>query len=155
MGRSSKNEAPAFRGRYKHAIDDKGRLSIPAKFREILKKKRQNGLFLIEFDSCLAAYPPWEWRRFEEKFRSPSLFHREFQNFLRLFYSGAIETSIDNQGRILIPPRLRERTGLRREVVIIGALNRIEIWSRERWEQFEAEQPSFEEMTAKLAELSI
>lgn len=156
MGRSSTNEAPAFRGRYEHAIDDKGRLSIPAKFREILNKRGQNGLVLADFDSCLAAYPIREWRQFEERIRSQSPFHREFRDFLRLFYSGAIETSLDNQGRVLIPPQLRDRAGLRREVVIVGVLNRIEIWSKERWEQFVAERAqTFEEVAAKLAELGI
>jgi len=145
-----------FRGRYEHALDDKGRLSIPAKFREILVKRRQNSLILTEFDSCLAAYPIKEWQQFEDRIRSQSTLRREFRDFLRLFYSGAIETSLDNQGRVLIPPQLRERAGLRREVVLVGVLNKIEIWSKERWEQFVAEKAhTFEEIATKLAERGV
>lgn len=145
-----------FRGRYEHAIDDKGRLSIPSKFRDLLARRRERVLVLTDFDSCVAAYPLKEWRQFEEKIRSQSTFRKEFRDFLRLFYSGAIECDLDSQGRILIPPPLRERAELRRDVIIVGVLNKIEIWNRERWERLVRQAaPTFEDIAAKLAELGI
>ncbi len=145
-----------FRGRYEHAIDDKGRLSIPVKFREILKRRKEKELVLTDFDACLAAYPLKEWQQLEEKIRTQSSFRKEFRDFLRLFYSGATESAVDSQGRILIPPPLREKAGLTRDVVIVGVLNRIEIWGKERWERFVAESGgTFEQIAAKLAEVGI
>ncbi len=145
-----------FRGRYEHAIDDKGRLSIPVKFREILKRRKEKELVLTDFDTCLVAYPLKEWQQFEEKIRTQSSFRKELRDFLRLFYSGATESALDSQGRILIPPQLRERAGLTRDVVIVGVLNKIEIWSKERWERFVAQSGgTFEQIAAKLAEAGI
>ncbi|MBI3988815.1 MAG: division/cell wall cluster transcriptional repressor MraZ [candidate division NC10 bacterium] len=156
MGKNSARNSFVFRGRYEHAIDDKGRLSIPARFREILAEQRQDGFILTNFNSCLVAYPLQEWHRLEEKIRPQSSFQREVLDFLRLFYSNATEVTLDNQGRILIPPELRRQAALQRAVIIVGVLNRIEIWGKERWEQFVAERSqTFEEIASKLAELGI
>ncbi|MGH7377938.1 MAG: division/cell wall cluster transcriptional repressor MraZ [Candidatus Methylomirabilales bacterium] len=145
-----------FRGRYEHSIDDKGRLSIPSRFREALARRRQKVLILTHFDSCVAAYPLDEWRQLEERIRKQSTLQKDIRAFLRLFYSGATETAVDGQGRILIPPPLREKAGLAREVMIVGVLNKIEIWSKARWEEFLAGSPvTFEDVAARLADLGI
>ncbi|MEK7338903.1 MAG: division/cell wall cluster transcriptional repressor MraZ [candidate division NC10 bacterium] len=145
-----------FRGRYEHSIDGKGRLSIPSRFREALARRRQKVLILTHFDSCVVAYPLDEWRQLEERIRKQSTLQKDIRAFLRLFYSGATETAVDGQGRILIPPPLREKAGLAREVMIVGVLNKIEIWSKARWEEFLAGSPvTFEDVAARLAELGI
>lgn len=145
-----------FRGRYEHSVDDKGRLSIPSRFREILARRRQRVLILTDFDSCVAAYPLDEWRQLEERIRKQSTLQKDVRAFLRLFYSGATESPVDGQGRILVPPHLRERAGVTREVMIIGVLNKIEIWSKARWEEFLARSPvTFEDVAARLAEFGI
>ncbi len=145
-----------FRGRYEHSIDGKGRLSIPSRFREALARRRQKVLILTHFDSCVVAYPLDEWRQLEERIRKQSTLQKDIRAFLRLFYSGATETAVDGQGRILIPPPLREKAGLAREVMIVGVLNKIEIWSKARWEEFLAGSPvTFEDVAARLADLGI
>ncbi|MBI3002789.1 MAG: division/cell wall cluster transcriptional repressor MraZ [candidate division NC10 bacterium] len=145
-----------FRGRYEHSVDDKGRLSIPSRFREILARRRQRMLILTDVDSCVAAYPLDEWRQLEERIRKQSTLQKDVRAFLRIFYSGATESPMDGQGRILIPPHLRERAGLTREVMIIGVLNKMEIWSKARWEEFLARSPvTFEDVAARLADLGI
>jgi MraZ protein len=145
-----------FRGRYEHSVDDKGRLSIPSRFREILARRRQRMLILTDVDSCVAAYPLDEWRQLEDRIRKQSTLQKDVRAFLRIFYSGATESPMDGQGRILIPPHLRERAGVSREVMIIGVLNKIEIWSKTRWEEFLARSPvTFEDVAARLAELGI
>ena len=98
-----------FRGRFEHTIDGKGRLSIPSKFRETLSVRGENELILTDFDSCLTAYPRDEWRELEEKMKKLSMIQKDVRNFLRLFYSSATEAPLDSQGRILIPPQMRER----------------------------------------------
>ncbi|MFQ5881138.1 MAG: division/cell wall cluster transcriptional repressor MraZ [Candidatus Methylomirabilales bacterium] len=145
-----------FIGRFPHTIDDKGRLSIPSKFRQTLQDRGQNILVLTDFDTCITAYPLDVWARIEEKIQSQSNFEKDIRAFLRLFYSGASECSVDGQGRILISPQHREKAGLQREVMIVGALNRIEIWDKERWEQFLAVSPvTFDDIASKLAQLGI
>jgi len=145
-----------FRGRFEHTIDEKGRLSIPSKFRELLSAKGENELVLTDFDSCLTAYPKDEWRVLEEKMKQLSMIQKDVRNFLRLFYSSATEVPLDPQGRILIPPQMRERAQLDREVVLLGLLNKIEIWDKESWEDFMARSAgTFDEVASKLVELGI
>jgi MraZ protein len=145
-----------FIGRFPHTIDEKGRLSIPSRFRQALKQRKQRILVLTDFDTCVTAYPLDVWARLEEKIQNQSNFEKDVRAFLRLFYSGAGETPVDGQGRILIPPQHREKAGLRRDVVIVGALNRIEIWDRDRWEQFLSTSPvTFDDVASKLAQLGI
>ena len=145
-----------FIGRFPHTIDEKGRLSIPSKFRQTLQDRGQNILVLTDFDTCITAYPLDVWARLEEKIQNQSNFEKDIRAFLRLFYSGASECPVDGQGRILLPPHHREKAGLNREVIIVGALSRIEIWDRERWEQFLTASPvTFEDIASKLAQLGI
>lgn len=145
-----------FRGRFEHTIDEKGRLSIPSKFRETLSVRGENELILTDFDSCLTAYPRDEWRELEEKMKKLSMIQKDVRNFLRLFYSSATEAPLDSQGRILIPPQMRERAKLDREVVLLGLLNKIEIWDKKSWQEFIANSAgSFEDVASKLVELGI
>lgn len=124
-----------FRGRHEHTIDPKGRVSIPVKFREVLGKKYDERLVITNFDGCLVAYPYEEWIKLEEKASTLSMVKKETRSFMRFFYSSAIECTLDKQGRILIPQTLREYAALDKEVVLVGQLKKIEIWSKKRWSE--------------------
>lgn len=125
-----------FRGRYFHTIDSKGRLSIPAKFRDALSNGSSGGLVVAHGEHCLEAYPGEEWERLEAKIRDLPQLNREARNFARLYLSSGVDVSVDSQGRILIPPSSREHAGLVKDVVLVGLIRRFEIWSRDRWEEF-------------------
>jgi MraZ protein len=124
-----------FRGRYEHTIDAKGRLSVPARFREVLAERYDDRLVLTNFDRCLVAYPYTEWQAIEEKLASLPMASPEVTAFTRFFISGATECEIDKLGRILVPQVLRDYARLEKDVVIAGQLKKIEIWSRATWEQ--------------------
>ncbi len=142
-----------FRGQFTHAIDEKGRLSIPAKFREALRE--ETTLVLTRAESYLTVYPLGEWRAIEERLRANPKFKREQRDFLRFVYSSAEDADLDAQGRILIPQGLRQRAGIGRDVVIIGMMDTIEIWDKARWEAKLASAPPPEELSARLGELGI
>ncbi len=124
-----------FRGRFEHIIDSKGRVSIPAKFRELIVEKYDDRLILTNFDRCLVAYPYEEWKVLEERVSSLSMVKKEVKSFQRFFISGATECPIDKLGRILIPPTLRDHAQLEKSVVFAGMLKKFEIWSKERWDR--------------------
>ncbi|MCF0185837.1 MAG: division/cell wall cluster transcriptional repressor MraZ [Bacteroidaceae bacterium] len=119
-----------FMGEYSHNIDAKNRLIMPAKFREQLGDRfiATKGL-----DGCLFVYSLSEWETIEAKFREIPLTTKDARKFLRFFFAGAAECEVDKQGRVLIPPSLKEYAGLEKEVMSVGVLNRVEIWSKERW----------------------
>lgn len=145
-----------FRGRYRHALDAKGRLSIPSKFREVLAEQFDERLIVTNFDQCLWGYPVPEWRELERKVGALPQFMEEVKALQRVFISAAVECPIDKQGRILLPPELREYAAIDRDVVLVGMTKRIEIWSKERWgEIFNAAQEKLESLGAKLAELGL
>ncbi|MGN0170593.1 MAG: division/cell wall cluster transcriptional repressor MraZ [Lachnospiraceae bacterium] len=139
-----------FMGEYHHSIDAKGRLIVPSKFREQLKDE-----FVITkgFDGCLYGYTMEEWNNIEEKFKSVTLTSKDARKFLRFFFSGASSCEVDKQGRILIPPNLREYAGLDKEIVSAGVYSRIEIWSKDRWE--ENSYDDMDEVAEHMAELGI
>jgi MraZ protein len=143
-----------FRGRFEHSIDEKGRVSIPAKFREILKRDYGSEQLIITiFDSCLVAYPLTEWQVFEEKMKDFSQLKKEAKSFLRYFYSGAMECAIDDHGRILVPSQFREHAQLSKEIVFVGVMNRFEIWNKGVWEEeFAKYKESFDEISENIAE---
>ncbi len=125
-----------FRGRYEHALDSKGRISIPSKFREILNKKYDERLIITNFDHCLLAFPYEEWNQLvEQKVGSFSILKKETSAFLRFFYSSAIDCTIDTHGRLLIPPTLREYANLKKEVVLVGEGRFFEIFAKEQWQE--------------------
>ena len=145
-----------FRGRFEHIVDSKGRVSIPAKFRELLTEKYDDRLILTNFDRCLVAYPYEEWRVLEERVSSLSMVKKEVKAFQRFFISGAAECPIDKLGRILVPPTLRDYAQLGRNVVFAGMLRKFEIWSKERWlEEIKRSEVDFEGMGEALADLGI
>ena len=145
-----------FRGRYEHAIDSKGRISIPSKFREILNKKYDDRLVITNFDHCLVAFPFEEWSVLEEKVKSLPLLKKEARTFLRFFYSSGIDCMIDKQGRLLIPQALRDYANLQKNIVLVGEGKKIEIWSKELWEvEFRKSQEGFEQISDTLAVLGL
>ena len=120
-----------FMGEYNHTIDTKGRLIIPSKFRELLGSE-----FIVTkgLDGCLFVYPHSEWARIEEKFKDTPLTAKDARKFSRFFFAGAACCETDKQGRILLPQVLREYADLQKDVVLAGVLSRVEIWSRDRWQ---------------------
>ncbi|MFY9269727.1 MAG: division/cell wall cluster transcriptional repressor MraZ [Candidatus Manganitrophaceae bacterium] len=139
-----------FLGKFEHTIDSKGRLSIPGKFRELLNTY-SNGTVVVttDLDPCLAAYPLQEWELMIEKVKKLPTMDRGVKNFLRVFYSRATECQIDKQGRVLIPPTLREYAQINGDVVIVGIENKFEIWNPEKWRENEL---SVSENTATIQE---
>ena len=119
-----------FMSEYNHTLDTKGRLIIPAKFREILGEE-----FVISkgMDGCLFVYANDDWNAFEQKLTSLPLINKEARQFARFFLAGAATVEVDKQGRILIPSVLREFASLQKDVVFVGVGSRIEIWSKESW----------------------
>ncbi len=145
-----------FRGRFEHTIDSKGRISIPAKFRELLAEKFDERVMITNFDRCLVAYPHEEWKNMEEKISSLSMVKKEAKAFQRFFVSAAVECPIDKLGRILIPPTLRSYARLEKEVVFAGMVKKFEIWSKERFlEEIQKAEENFEGMGETLATLGL
>ena len=143
-----------FRGRFEHNIDGKGRVSIPAKFREILKREYGSEQLIITVgDNCLVAYPLAEWQVFEEKMKEFSQLKKKSKSFLRYFYSGAMDCAIDDHGRILLPSRFREKKRLDKEIMFLGMMNRFEIWNKGVWEaESETYEETFDDISESIAE---
>jgi len=120
-----------FRGKSIHSLDAKGRLSIPARFKEVLQSRYSDGLFVTNKVKCLVAYPHEEWRKIEDRFLSTPLLPPEVERFQRYFLASAVECKLDSHGRILIPAPLRDEVDIRKEVVLLGMLDHLEIWSRD------------------------
>jgi MraZ protein len=145
-----------FRGRYTHTIDPKGRLSIPARYREELATRGTDTLVLTEGDHCVFAYPLDEWERWEERLRQQPQQSPEMRAYLRVAVASAKDCPVDKAGRTLVPPELREFAGLHKDVVIVGALTKFEIWNRERWnDQYQRARVSFDDNARKLSELGL
>ncbi len=119
-----------FMGEHNHTVDAKGRVIIPAKFREELGDEF---VLTLGLDGCLFVYPNDEWASFVNELKGlPG--SKEARQLQRYFMAGAAACEVDKQGRFLIPQKLREHAGLDKELVLVGVLNKIEIWSKERWE---------------------
>ena len=145
-----------FRGCFEHTIDDKGRLSIPAKYREALETAFVSPLILTRQKDCLVAYPADEWRRLEEKMNEMPSFDPKVQAFRRFFYAPAQECPIDKAGRLLVPPTLRTFAALDRDVILSGMGKTFEIWSKERYEAMTADTlTNFEAISAAMGELGL
>src|SRR5690606_24148624 len=142
-----------FLGEFQHALDDKGRLTIPAKFREGLGPR-----FIVTrgLDHCLFVYPPAEWQELEARLKSLPLTKADARAFVRFRFSGACECEPDRQGRIMLPPGLRQYAGLEKEAVVIGVSTRVEIWAAERWAGYVAQAgESFGEIAENLEGLGL
>ncbi len=126
-----------FYGEYNHSIDRKGRLILPSRFREVAKENTIEKFFVTRgLDKCIFMFTEEEWRTQEQKFKNMSFTKQEARNFNRLFFSGAVEVIPDRQGRFLIPQYLKDFANIKRDTVVIGVSNRIEIWDMQMWKQF-------------------
>ena len=121
-----------FTGEYHHNLDTKGRMIIPVKFRDEL-----NGEFVItsSLDGCLSMYAPAEWQILENKLNALPMTNQKARKLKRFLLGSAVSCELDKQGRILVPQTLREFAGLDKDVVLTGNLNRIEVWSKEKWSE--------------------
>ena len=140
-------------GQYNHNIDEKGRVSVPAKFREELGVS-----FIVTkgLDNCLFAYSKDEWSKFEDKLKNLPLTNPNARNFIRFFFSGATECEIDKQGRINLPQHLRDYAELTKEVSVIGVSTRVEIWNRSKWENYTSEENmDVDDIASKMSDLGI
>ena len=140
-----------FMGEYNHTIDAKGRLIVPSKFREQLGNE-----FVITkgLDGCLFVYSNEEWINIEKSFREKPLTSKDARKFMRFFFAGAATCEVDKQGRILIPSNLREYAGIEKDVVSVGVLSRVEIWSKEKWLD-NGDYDDMDEIAEHMAELGI
>lgn len=140
-------------GEYRHTIDEKGRIIIPAKFRDGLGDS-----FIITrgLDHCLFAYPQSEWKQLEQKLKALPFTKADARKFTRFFFSGAAELELDKQGRVLIPAQLREFARLKKECVIIGVSTRVEIWCKEHWEEYYLDsEESFNEIAESIVDFDL
>lgn len=139
-----------FYGEYQHSIDRKGRLILPAKFRDICKEYRIDRFIITRgLDQCIFMFTEDEWHSQELKFKSMPFTKQESRSFNRMFFSGAVDTVPDKQGRFIIPPYLKDYAGIKRETVLIGVSNRIEIWDKNSWQEFYNNSSSSFEKTAE------
>ena len=126
-----------FYGEYEHSIDRKGRLIIPSKFREAVKENYVERFFVTRgLDTCLFVFTEEEWKKQETRFKSLPFTSSQSRQFNRLYFSGACEVACDKQGRILVPQFLKDFAQIKRDVVVVGVSNRIEIWGKEKWQEF-------------------
>jgi MraZ protein len=124
-----------FRGRYEHAIDAKGRTSVPSRFREVMSAQGDSQLVLTTgLDSCLVAYPMAEWLAFEKRLSALPQFDVDVVTLKRIYVSGAVECEVDKVGRLLIPAALRKHAGLQRDALWAGMGSYIELWAKETFE---------------------
>lgn len=140
-------------GEFQHSLDEKGRLTVPAKFRDLLGED-----FIITrgLDRCLFVYPRAGWSAILEKIKDLPMERPEVRGFVRLLCSGAIDAELDKQGRVGLPQHLREYAQIDRDTVVIGALNRVEIWSSAKWSEYAGQyEPAFSEIAEKIVGLGI
>lgn len=142
-----------FIGEYQHTVDVKGRLFMPAKFREELGERF---IVTLGLDNCLFVFSPDEFAILKSKLDSISIANRDARQFARFFFAGACECEADKQGRILIPAKLRDYAKLEKDVTIVGVSNRVEMWNTESWEQVHSfDNFSPEELSLKMESLGL
>ena len=140
-------------GEFNHSIDSKGRLIIPSKFREILGED-----FVITkgLDGCLFLYPNNEWQIFENKLRTLPITNKNARTFTRFFLGSAVDGGLDKQGRVLVSSALREFAGLEKEVVLVGVLDRVEIWDKAKWANNNADvEGNMDDIASQMEELGL
>ena len=144
-----------FYGEHIHKLDKKGRIIIPSGFREISKEHYIEKFYVTRgLDNCLFMFPEEEWKQQEAKFKNLSFTKKEARKFNRVFFSGAVEVVVDKQGRILIPYYLKQYADIKKDIMIIGVSSRIEIWSKDKWDEYyKASSESFEDVAEKLIDL--
>ena len=149
-----------FRGRYEHAIDSKGRTSLPSRFREVLAATGDCRIVMTTgLEACVVAYPLQEWIAFEERLAKLPQFDDSVAMLRRIYVSGAVDCEVDKLGRVLIPATLREHASLKRELVWAGMGNQIELWDKGRFEGVRdnvlADPEKRQSMARRLAELGL
>lgn len=137
-----------FRGSFEHTVDEKGRVSIPSKFREVLQLSVKDERliatrFIVNSRKCLDVYPQIEWDRFEEELRKKPSFDETFLKLETFYFSYAQDCVLDKQGRILLPPVLREYAGLKKDVIFTGAREKFRIWDKDIWQKLNEEAERF------------
>ena len=139
-----------FMGEYNHTVDAKGRLIVPSKFREQLGDE-----FVVTkgFDSCLFVYGNPEWTEMEKKLTALPVTNASARKLTRFFLAGATTCEVDKQGRILLPPVLREYANLQKDVVLVGVLSRVEIWDKDRWQENTYDEDEMDEIAEHMADL--
>lgn len=142
-----------FIGEYHHSIDEKGRVAVPVKFREQLRK---GSVVTKGLDTCLVLYPLNEWEQLASKLSKLPISQSNTRAFSRFLLSGAMDVEMDKQGRVVLPDYLREYGHLQKKAVIVGLYDRVEIWDEERWQQYRSktEKESIE-IAEKLGEMAI
>ena len=131
-----------FIGQYRHTIDAKGRVSVPVKYREVLSERYDGRLIVTkDFDQCLVIYPQEEWEQLFGKLKKAPMMAQELKEFMRFYLAGAVDCSIDRQGRVLLPTELRNYAGIGKDVVFIGMSERIEVWNPSSWREHEESGP--------------
>ncbi len=150
---------PGFSGKYYHNVDSKGRLMLPSELRTILHKNYNNNTVYITLsatDKCLHIYPLEEWQRLQEKVRNLPPSKKSVKYFKRRVIASAHECELDRQGRVLIPVELREDAKINGETVVVGQIDKIEIWNRAEWDKlFDPEEVDIEAYEAELAEMGL
>ena len=149
-----------FRGRYEHAIDQKGRTSLPSRFRDVLLSQGDHALILTTgLDPCVVAYPVAEWQRFEERLAKLSQLDPHVAAIRRIYLSGAVDCEIDKVGRLLIPVSLRAHATLGRGAIWAGMGSHIELWAKDRFakmcEQILGDEEKRIEVARRLSELGL
>lgn len=140
-----------FRGAFEHQVDANGRIIIPVRFRELLKP----ACFITKgFHRCLFIFPWEKWTEIEDKLNSASIADLNALALQRFFGAG-VEANPDGQGRLMIPPSLREYAGIQKDVFLLGANNRVEVWARSQWEEYEGRELSLEGILLKVAALGL
>ena len=126
-----------FYGEYRHSLDHKNRILIPSRFREAIKEVYVERFYLTRgLEKCIFVFTEPDWNLFEQKLKSLPLTQSTSRNFSRMFFSGAFEAVSDKQGRIIIPQPLLGYAAIKKDVVLVGVLNRIEIWDQGSWDHF-------------------
>ncbi|MGD8684330.1 MAG: division/cell wall cluster transcriptional repressor MraZ [Chloroflexota bacterium] len=141
-----------FTGEYRHTVDDKGRLAIPTRLRAQLAEGGQVSAWM---DGCVALHPNSEWEKLTAQVESLPFTDTRSRKLRRLLYGSAFEVRLDRQGRFVLPPKLREVADIETEVVLVGAGNRIELWSPERWSEFSEQMDQPEALAESLQGLGI
>lgn len=156
VGESGENQPRGnemFMGEFRHALDEKGRIVMPSRFRDGLG---QQFVATRGLDRCLFAFAAAEWGNLEEKLKALPLTKSDARAFVRFLFSGATVLEFDKQGRVMLPPVLRDHAGLQKEAVVIGVGTRVEIWAKELWEPYEDEAgQAYDQIAEKIVDLGI
>lgn len=142
-----------FIGEYGHSVDAKKRLALPSKFRKELGK---TVVVTRGLDNCLFIYPMHEWKELAHKLGTMPIGESSTRSFVRLMLAGAVDVTTDAQGRVLIPDYLKEYAGLKKEVVVAGLFNRLEVWDEKKWKIYkEGAEKNTDEIAENLGKLGV